>query len=337
MKYFTTLLTTLALSINCNAQSQDNNLLGALKDRIEVHGFAQGGYTYQDNSKPNNSFEMKRVILLARARVTDKWSFLLMHEPVSGKWQEYYTDYRFSKAFGARLGQMKTLITIENPIIPTQLESISLLSQAANFLTGTASDPLYGKQIGRDLGFMVYGDLFKDHLTYELGVFNGQGINVKDGNNQKDFQGKLTVKPVKELSLVTSFLLGTGHAIATSPFNPDIQAGDNYTRNRWTLGGVLNTKDFYLRAEYLTGKDGNAKSEGYYATARVPLVNKLDAVASYDYMNYNKTLGFKQTNYIAGLQYWFYRDCRLQLQYTRCEPKMGDGYNKLEVQTQISF
>ena len=42
---------------------------------------------------------------------------------------------------------------------------------------------------------------------------------------------------------------------------------------------------------------------------------KVEFVGSYDFFNYNTTLGMDQHKAIAGLQYWFYRKCRVQVQY----------------------
>ena len=325
------------MQLQAQSPTEKGGWLADLRSRIQIHGFAQGGFTYsKEEGDPTaiekKTFELKRVILLARAQITDKWSFLLMHEPVSGKWQEYYTEYRFGKAFGVRLGQMKNLLTIENPIIPTALELIALNSQATAYMAGVAGDAAYGAQIGRDLGVMVYGDLLKDHLRYELGLFNGQGINVKDGNNYKDFQGRLTIKASNALSFATTWQIGKGHAIAQSQYVRQITEGMDYTRNRWTIGGVADYRGIYLRSEFMIGKDGPATSRGFYAVLRVRMGKRWDVIGSYDTMNYNTSTGCKKTNYIAGLQYWFYKDCRLQAQYTR-----GDDLHKLELQTQISF
>lgn len=310
---------------------------GLLKNRLQLHAYAQGGFTYQEKANPNNSFELKRVILFAVGRITENWTVMLMHNVVSGAFQEYWTDYRFHPALGIRVGQMKTPFSIENPIAPTELEMISVCSQASTYLSGVGSDQLYGPQIGRDLGIMIYGDIVPGTLKYELGVYNGQGINKKDANNQKDVIGKLTVTPTKGLDVVGSFQVGKGHAVGTSIFNPTIKVGDDYTRNRWSLGAMYKSPEFNLRAEYLAGKDGDVKSEGYYATGCVPVAKNFDIVASYDKMTYNKQAGMKQTNYVAGLQYWFYKECRIQLQYSRCEPSFTDGYNKIEAQMQFSF
>lgn len=42
-----------------------------------------------------------------------------------------------------------------------------------------------------------------------------------------------------------------------------IRAGENYTKNRWSIGGIITTTLFSLRSEYLAGKDGGVKSDGF--------------------------------------------------------------------------
>ena len=65
---------------------------------------------------------------------------------------------------------------------------------SVNYLAGiNGSDPLYGSASGRDMGLLIYGDLFDSLMTYNLAIMNGQGINLKDKNNQKDIVGSLTV------------------------------------------------------------------------------------------------------------------------------------------------
>lgn len=64
---------------------------------------------------------------------------------------------------------------------------------------------------------------------------------------------------------------------------------------------------------------------------------KFDVIASYDYFNKNKTISDKQTNYVAGVQYWFYPKCRLQAQYTYCNRHKGENSNLLQAQLQVRF
>ncbi len=205
----------------------------------------------------------------------------------------------------ARIGQFKTMYTIENPMSPCFVELINCYSQAVNYLAGiNGSDPLYGSNSGRDMGILIYGDLFEKLLSYNLAVMNGQGINLKDKNNQKDIVGSLMVHPLNWLSVGGSFVKGKGCAVAASSVNPDIAIGDSYTRNRWSAGATIQTKPVSLRTEYLAGKDGHVKSDGYYATASVHVLPKFDVIASYDYFNKDKAqITDKQSNYVAGVQY----------------------------------
>ena len=189
--------------------------LKELSSRITLSGYAQAGWSYQNpNNKATNAYNLKRTLLWAKARITDRWSFLFMHD-FSSVVQEFYTDYRLSKnnELTVRLGQFKTAFSMENPLSPTQLELIDIYSQAVLYLAGEGPDPLNGVNYGRDMGLQIFGDLFKGVLHYDLALMSGQGINRKDLNNQKDFIAKLEVRPIDGLRFVASGYLGTGCAV----------------------------------------------------------------------------------------------------------------------------
>jgi hypothetical protein len=322
-------------------------------ERITFNGYAQGGWSYQDaNDVKTNSYNLKRTLLWAKARITDRWSFLFMHD-FSSVVQEFYTDYRITKdnALTVRLGQFKHSYTMENPLSPTMLELIDVYSQAVLYLAGEGPDPLNGVNYGRDQGLMVYGDLLGKKLHYELALMSGQGINRKDQNNQKDFIARLEVRPFDGFRVVGSGYLGTGCAVGTAAWNPEIQVGDNYKRNRYSVGAEYKTQPYTgskykearpasIRAEWLGGKDGDVKSRGGYVTMAIPVVDALDVVASGETFDRNTGVdGWDQTNLTVGLQYWYYKKCRLQLQYTRClcGDMIGKDYNWLQAQVQVAF
>ena len=67
-----------------------------LSESMELHGYAQAGYTWRHQNEANtNTFDIKRVLFWAKANVTERWSFLFMHD-FSSVVQEFYTDYRFT-------------------------------------------------------------------------------------------------------------------------------------------------------------------------------------------------------------------------------------------------
>ena len=208
------LLSCLLILFIYTLKAQDthlNDVVNTLKERISLAGYAQVGYTYDDaGEKASNTFDIKRVIFMARGKITDKWSCYFMYSFANtGKILEAYTEYQFLPQLTARIGQFKTMYTIENPMSPCFVELINCYSQAVNYLAGiNGSDPLYGSNSGRDMGILIYGDLFKKKLSYNFAVMNGQGINLKDKNNQKDIVGSLMVHPLDWLSVGVSFIKG---------------------------------------------------------------------------------------------------------------------------------
>lgn len=316
-----------------------NTAVNTLKERINLMGYIMGGYTYDDADEADNTFDIKRIILMAEGKVTKEWSLYFMYNFNSaGTLLEAYTDYRFFPGLYARLGQFKVPYTIEGPLSPTVVELVNCYSQSTNYLTAMAGsdDPLRGGTAGRDLGLMIYGDICKKHITYHLGVLNGQGINMKDKNSNKEIVGSLMIHPLDWLSVGGSFTTGKGNAVGLSDINPDINAGENYKRTRRGVGALVKTKPVNVRAEYLGGKDGKVNSEGYYATASFHVAPKVDLIASYDYLNKNKDMAIKQTNYVAGIEYRFYPRCRVQAQYTYCE-HTADSSNMIQGQVQVRF
>ena len=125
----------------------------------------------------------------------------------------------------------------------------------------------------------------------------------------------------------------------TAAWNPDIKVGDNYKRNRYSIGGEYKTAPYTgskykearpasIRAEWLGGKDGDVNSYGGYATVCVPVVDALDIVASGETFNRNsKVDGWDQTNLTIGV-------------YTRClcgDKISTNDYDWLQAQVQVAF
>ena len=340
---FTLILTVLLCSVGIGSmKAQGNDKLPDwtidLAKRVQIDGYAQAGFTYQHtggldendqlNKKDYNTFEMKRVFLVVAAPITDRWMAMFMHDFNGGVVHEYWTSYRFSnnKAFSARIGQFKHAYTIENNMSPTELEAIDVCSEGVTYLAGCGSDRLMGTQYGRDLGLELSGETNDGKFAYKAAVMNGQGINIKDGNSEKDFIGHLEFRPTKELNIVASGQIGRGHAVDRSIYNPGIAIGEDYKRNRWSAGFTYKsqTSRLSLRSEYLEGRDKDVTSRGVYATGVLPVAPKIDLVGSYDFFNYNVKEHMDQHKAIFGLQYWFYKRCRIQLQYVYKSASLQD-------------
>ena len=195
----------------------------------------------------------------------------------------------------------------------------------------------------------------------DVKVMNGRGVNKRDEDNKKDVIVRLDYRPVEGLRLVASAQKGYGTAFMANDFVSSvylpaenaIAKGETYRRDRWTLGFEYKqgNNDYWknrsttLRGEVLGGRDGKTSSWGGYLTASVPLAGQFDVVASYDYFNYAKGFDRERTQLIAGVQYWFYKTCRIQAQYTWADTwtaGLNDAWldkncHRLQVQTQIFF
>ncbi len=339
MKKDILLITILLLcSLRIVAENNINKIVNTVKDRVTLTGYVQAGYEDISGDEGKSEFLLRRAILTVNGQITSKWSASFQYSFVKeAEILNCYTQYDFFPEFSVRLGQYLTPFTLDNQLSPSEIELIRTQSTGTKYLTGgDASDLAIGAQGGRDIGLMFLGSIFNKRVDYALSIQNGQGINTKDKNKQKDVAGKLDFHILPTWTISGSFIKGKGNAIANSIYN-DITEGENYKRNRWSIGTALNFNKFNVRTEYLQGKDKNTKSRGVYGLASYKLLPKLDLIASVDYLNRNKDMRDKQILYIGGLQYWFYNKCRLAAQYTYQKEKLRDKTQILQAQIQVLF
>lgn len=349
MKRLLLLILTLASIAGGYAQEtkteKKNTIIPFALEKVRFYGYGQAGFSYSDAEelKSSNTFDIKRIIVMADAQVTkDLRAYFMYDFGPKAKLHEYWAEYHFADELKLKFGQQKTPFSIENLMSNSTVEIIDG-AQSVGYLAGiNGSDAVYGGNAGRDLGVTLSGDLLNWNggklFTYQVGLFNGQGLNQKDLNSNKDFAGWLMVNPCKHIRVGGSIYRGQGCSVYTGTDASLPESGVNYKRNRWSLGTEITTAPVYVRAEYLSGQDADTDSEGYYATANIHLSPKVDVIASYDYFNKNKLINDEQTNYILGLQYNFFKRCRLQGQYIFQDRSSSLGNaNVIQTQLQIGF
>lgn len=351
-----TILTVLFLSLpmaNNKIYGQEshidaNSLVNTFAERIKLSGYAQFGYNYYQNQTPDNEFKINRIIFMASGKITDHFDTYFMFDFNSSTLHELYLNYHLSPAFNVRVGQFKTPFSIENDISPTLLEQVTPYSLPTCYMI-MGSDPLMMPGAsGRDLGINAFGSLFNSKLDYSFALMNGQGRNKSDANSQKDFVAKLCVHPTSWLSLSASTIQGTGNTTVTqSKTDPNIyesttaptitgfKSNGNFSRNRYAIGGTVDVRHISLRSEYMHGNDADSKLNGYYAVGTLKnILHNFDGILSYDQI---KIYSGKQQNYGAGVQYWFYPKCRLQLQYILKAHDNEQNQNCIYTQLQFRF
>ena len=305
----------------------------------KISGFVQTQYTANFNKDfelVDNTFRMRRVRMSIEGKLLENLSYKIQGDFLNSPMLvDAFLKYKFNDALSIQAGQFKVPFTIESLINPVNLEIFDY-GEEITLLCGYNDVSKTGK-LGRDIGIMASGSLFKVEnskgesfgiIDYQIGVFNGNGVNNIDENNSKNIAGRLDIHPmIKELTLTGSIYNGM--------YNHDtIRKGP---RNRWSAGAQFKNKRITVRAEYIGGETGYVDysdaenhlsktfaSTGYYAVAGYNFflgkekTQSLMPVVRYDYFEGTSYNNNKGTSYItAGLSYWpiKYVNCKLDYSY----------------------
>lgn len=324
MKKFTRFMLLAVAVLTCSvamAQSADEVSERELEARVikleeklswmpKISGSIWARYQF-DTYSGDKGFDIRRARLDLKGNIAPKLDYRLQLEFASSpKIIDAYVRYTPVKGFGVQLGQAKFPFTLENPYSPLKLETIEN-AMGVSYMSGF-SDLAGIKANGRDIGLSIFGDLFKGVINYQVGVYNGAGINKSDDNKHKDFAARLNINPFKNMTLSGSVYLGKTGA-------QDAMAD----RNRYAVGARYDNKALVIRSEYIWGCTGAQKSEGVYAVAGYWVTKKVMPVVRFDYFSKNSNAADvadryagEQTNYLVGVDYWPLKNLRLQLNYT---------------------
>lgn len=298
-------------------------------DRLpRLSGYVQAGYEWSDES---SSFFIKRVRLDLRGALARTLDYRVQLEFASSpKIVDAYLHYKPFRQLNFKLGEYKIPFTIENTdYVPLKFELIEY-PLALQRLMGFA-EPIGGRYVGgamqggetlkdtgRDMGLTLHGSFFpcgeRALLSYDVGVFNGAGINLRDNNRSKDVVARLTLRPVRGLTLSGSWYGGEYGADCLE--RQRVSAGVCYDRGR----GVV-------RGEWIGGRTGYAATEeyaagtfdssGWYVLGGVRLTPTLIPVVRYDtLLPDTASADSRQTNWTAGILWCPVKPLRCQLNYT---------------------
>lgn len=293
----------------------------------KISGYTQIRYDYNDGDG-SSTFQLRRMRMSFDGNISPELDYKLQLELTSPKIVDAYFSYKPYNGLKVRAGQFKVPFSIENTDYgPTKLELIDYPMVISYLVGNSTGADVKDKANGRDIGVKLYGDLFDKVVSYDLGVFNGAGINCKDNNKSKDVAARLMVRPVDGLVISGSYLWSEGGA-------------DYIKRNRWGVGVCYDKGAWMARSEWIGGKTGDINSDGMYATAGYRFCKTFMVVARYEQMCFNDKARNEMTqeNYTAGIAWQPIKHFKLQANYVYEDFIQGKGHNNMiQIQAAAMF
>ena len=338
--------------------------LPAWVKNIKFSGYAMLQYQGQDpEGNHSNSFNLRLARFILDGKIGDfDWRAQIQGTNATGPGQptvqlvDLYAEWRKYPEFKIRAGQFKRAFTYENPTNPiTQgwrgyADVINKLS-AFGDRTGERSSG------GRDIGIQLSGDLFPNAngrrlFHYQIGVYNGEGVNQKDMDNRKDIIGGAWVMPIKGLRIGAFGWTGSRGGM----LDPLTGQTRSIEKNRYALSAEYDLNEYTFRAEYIHSQGWGAKSpgnnvreiyyengdkaDGWYVFGIVPLIKgKLHAKARYQTYRNKKEWGSSVNQVECGLNYYFTKNLELHAEYSRVNDRTlaKHDYNLVDVELDFRF
>ena len=374
LKKTLSLLVVLMLGFSVNALAEEQEVQNTQQEKktielpqwvknIKFSGYGMLQYQGQDpEGNHSNTFNLRLARFILDGKIGDfDWRAQIQGTNATGPGQptvqlvDLYAEWRRFPEFKIRAGQFKRCFTFENPTHPiTQgwrgyADVINKLS-AFGDRTGEKSSG------GRDIGIQFSGDLFPNAngrrlLHYQIGVYNGEGVNEKDKDNRKDIIGGLWVMPIKGLRIGAFGWTGTRGGM----LDPMTDKTISVEKNRYAISAEYDKDEYTFRAEYLhsqgwgAAKSGNNvrqidyskgdKADGWYAFGIVPVIKgKLHAKARYQTYRSQKEWSTSKSMYEIGFNYYFTKNLQLNAEYGLVnERSVNKNHNFVDVELDFRF
>ena len=337
-----------------NAQEKKGIQLPAWLSNVKLSGYALTQYQYSgQKGAESNSFNIRMGRLALEGRIAGDfyWKTQIQFNGNtstlgnSPRMVDLFAEWQKYEFFKVKIGQFKNPFTFENPMNPIDQGFMSY-AQNVSKLAGFSDRAGEHASNGRDIGLQFQGDFLKNEngrnlLHYQVGVFNGQGINTKDVDNQKNIIGGVWFMPIKGMRIGAFGWTGS-YARKGTWTEKEMTAANVYpaqyvevehsgtrklSQNRYAFSFEYKANDWTVRSEYIhsTGmafaksinnfndadakdctvneKIGN-KAQGVYGLVIAPIVSKkLYVKARYDMYENNGETNSMKTQYEVGLNY----------------------------------
>lgn len=320
---------------------------------FKLGGFIIGRYTAtdRDGARPNSNFDIRLMRLYANGFAWKNiyYRFQLEVNDAPGtdrgpRVLDAFVQWQRWDFLQIRLGQFKRCFGFDNPLSPFTY-GMGSFSQVATKLQSLNDRIGEHRSSGRDAGMQIQGDLIPmsdghPFFHYQVGLYNGQGINHRDVDHFKDLIGGAWVSPIRGLDFGAFGWNGryTDETTRTVTLN----------RKRYGLGfkyeGLWSARAEYVHSSGSTLKGGPSQSDGWYvlAGAFVPRYRKIKIYGRWDCYRDDattwrslKTDWGLSANYLLGKNAWL--QINLTHTYDRAATLGNARYNTIDLEAAARF
>ena len=333
------MLAFMALALNANAQEKTTIEVPQWVNNIKFSGYGMLQYqgTDQEDAK-SNTFNLR----LAR--------FIL-----DGKIGDF--DWRAQIQGTNATGPGQPTVQLVDLYAEWITQGWRGYADVINNLSGFGDRTGEKSSGGRDIGIQFSGDLFPNAdgrrlFHYQVGIYNGEGVNQKDADNRKDIIGGIWVMPIKGLRIGAFGWTGSRGNMLDPNTNTTCSVG----KNRYAISAEYSQGEYMFRSEYLHSQGWGAasagnnvrtidytkgdKADGWYVFGIVPIIKgKLHAKARYQCYRAQKEWDTAKTSYEAGLNYFFTKNLEMHLEYARINDRKLEkhDYNLVDLEMDFRF
>lgn len=308
IRHLLLILAAVCIGTAAQAQTTGEKIKEFADKHMRLSGYLQGGFQWEETNDPSTTFYLRRArVSLSGDFAKEKFDYRLQVDMAGGpKICDLYVRYKPMNELNVQLGQFKLPFSLENELYgPTKFEFIeysyltTYIVRNNNHYDGIAAT-------GRDMGLQLYGGFIERDgysiINYNVGVFNGSGINSKDNNSSKDFIARLIVKPIKGLSISGSYM-----------YSETQYDGAEYMKApRWSVGAIYDVRHWIARAEYAHANFGGNRTDAFYALAGYHFEKPWSVVARYELID-DEFATLDENRITLGGVYKPFKFLRLQL------------------------
>ena len=213
------------------------SLFKPLVSSTSVNGFVVTNYEYEVDGYKTGSFTIPFVWLILQDQLTERFAFHVWYDFQFNNFIMGWLDIKLADYLCVNMGKMVAPSNQEWYTYPPD-QMTPFFSEISGFVD------VIGK--GFDYGVGFSGSY--QFLTYNMVIFNG-GANAGEDNDKKNFCGRLTISPIKDLDLSVH----TYQIYATAEEDERSLSG---------IDLLYTGFNFDIRAEYDFGKGGSLTTLG---------------------------------------------------------------------------